>query len=406
MLTLDDFDFNGKTVFVRPDLNCPFDEKTGKIEKSERVAAHAKTIAELAGKNAKVAVFAHQGRKGDPDFLHLAQHARLLSEEMGNTPVLFVDDVCGEKAKSAIKSLQNGQILLLDNVRFLDDETTYEKTGQAQIISSLSGMYDYFVLDAFSVAHRAHASVVGFTEKPVIAGRVLQSELEALSKFKKPKKPFIAIFGGAKADDSILIMESWLASNKVSKILVGGVAGSLFILASGVELGASLEFMKEKKAIDFLPKAKELIQKYQKKIVFPKDVIVDKKGEARRKTTGSLPSRYPIVDIGPKTAAKYSKLISKAKTILINGPLGVYEQEQFASGTRAILSAITSSYAFSLAGGGHTLSAIDKFSSRSKFGYVSLSGKALIEYLAGQKLPGVELVESQKKPRRGALLIK
>lgn len=398
MLTLDDFDFSGKKTFIRPDLNCPFNEETKQIEKSERVVAHAKTIKELSDKGARVVVFAHQGRKGDPDFIHLGPHAKLLSAEIGK-PVVFVDDVCGEKAKSAIRALQNGQILLLDNVRFLEDETKYEKTGTSTLTTSLSGMYDCFVLDAFSVAHRAHASVVGFTEKPIIAGRVLAGELSALSKFRKPKRPFVAVFGGAKPDDSICIMENWLAQNKVSKILAGGVLGSLLILASGQELGASLAFLKEKKAIAFLPKAKELLEKYPKKILYPKDVYVDKKGEAKRKTIGSLPSRYPICDIGPKTSARYAKALSKAKTILINGPMGVYENDAFSGGTKAILAAITSSPAFSLAGGGHTISAIDKFSSRDKFGYVSLSGKALIEYLSGATLPGVQLVESQKGKR-------
>lgn len=399
MLTMDDFDFSGKTVFIRVDLNCPFNGETKQAEKSERVVAHAKTIKELSDKGAKVVIFAHQGRKGDPDFIHLGQHAKLLEGETGK-PVLFIDDVCGEKAKAAIKNCQNGQILLLDNVRFLDDETTYEKTGTSTLAASLSGMYDYFILDAFSVAHRAHASVVGFAEKPVIAGRVLQGELSALSKFKKPKKPFVAVFGGAKAGDSIGIMENWLAANKASKILAGGVPGSLFILASGVELGATLSFLQEKKAADFLSKAKELLAKYPKKIIFPKDVMVEKKGAAKRKTPGALPSSYPILDIGPKTSAKYAKILSKAKTILINGPMGVYEKEEFAAGTKAVLEAITASQAFSLAGGGHTISAIDKFSSREKFGYVSLSGKALMEYLSGQELPGVQLVEKQRKPRK------
>lgn len=393
---MDDFDFLGKTVFVRPDLNCPFDEAAKKIEKSERVVAHAKTIKELSEKGARVVVFAHQGRKGDPDFIHLDQHAKLLSSEIGKM-VLFVDDVCGEKAKAAIKSAKNGDIVLLDNVRFIDDETKYEKTGTSALTSSLSGLYDYFVLDAFSVAHRAHSSVVGFREKPAIAGRVLQGELEALSKFRKPKRPFIAVFGGSKPDDSLGIAENWLASGKVGKILAGGVLGNLLILASGVELGASLSFLQGKKALDFLPKAKELLQKYPKKIVFPKDVMVDRGGVPKRVTIGRLPSEFPILDIGPKTSAAFAKKIANAKTILINGPMGVYEKEQFADGTKSVLAAITSSGAYSLAGGGHTISAIDKYSSRGKFGYVSLSGKALIEYLSGSKLPGVEMVESQKK---------
>jgi len=394
---MDDFEFDGKTVFIRPDLNCPFNEETNQIEKSERVVAHARTIKELSGKNARVIVFAHQGRKGDLDFIHLDQHAKLLSAEIGK-PVLFVDDVCGEKAKTAIKNCQSGQIILINNARFLDDETKYDKNNNTPALTtSLSGMYDFFILDAFSVSHRAHASVVGFTEKPVIAGRVLQGELEALAKFKKPKKPFIAVFGGAKPVDSIGIMENWLSSGKVSKILAGGALGNLLLLASGVELGASLSFLQEKKAIDFLPKAKELLAKYPKKIIFPKDVMVEKKGAAKHLTPKRLPSDFPILDIGPKTAAAYGRKLAKAKTILINGPMGVYEKEAFSEGTKSILAAIASSGAFSLCGGGHTISAIDKYSSRSKFGYVSLSGKALIEYLSGQKLPGVELVESQKR---------
>jgi phosphoglycerate kinase len=250
------------------------------------------------------------------------------------------------------------------------------------------------VLDAFSAAHRAQASIVGFYKKPVVAGRVMERELTALNKLREPKHPSIFIFGGAKADDSIGIMEHLLSEGKMDYALTCGVPGELFILASGRELGKTLDFLKEKKALEHLPKARELLEKYKGKILFPQDVAVDAGGKRKEIAISSLPSKESIMDIGKETAKLYEAKIAGAATVMMNGPAGVYEQDEFAYGTRAILKAIEASKAFSVFGGGHTLSALDKFKiDKKRLGYVSLAGKALIEYLSGEELPGVKMLE-------------
>ncbi|MCX8194584.1 MAG: phosphoglycerate kinase [Candidatus Micrarchaeota archaeon] len=396
MKTIDGFDFSGKVVFVRVDLNSPVDQKTLKVEPSERIAAHAKTLRELSDKKAKVVVLAHQGRKGDYDCISLSQHALFLGSA-AKRPVRFIDDVCGEKAKSAIKSMQPGEILLLENVRFLEDEAKYktiEENANATIVRELSPLCDAFVLDGFSVAHRAQASVVGFYKKPVFAGRVMQRELEALNRLSSPAKPSVFVFGGAKPEDSIGIMQKWLSEGKIDHALTCGVLGELFILASGRELGATLDVLKEKKALDYLPTAKELLAKYKGKILFPKDVAVSVAGKRKELSIDKLPSGSTIGDIGRKTAAQYASLIKKARSVMVNGPAGIYEQKEFEYGTKAILKACQQSKAFSVMGGGHTISAIEKFKiSKKKLGYISLAGKALIEYLSGEELPGVKILK-------------
>ncbi|MFA4983027.1 MAG: phosphoglycerate kinase [Candidatus Micrarchaeia archaeon] len=395
MRTLDNYNFNGKTAFVRVDLNCPVDEKTLLVEPSERIAGHAKTVSELSGLGAKVVVLAHQGRKGDFDCISLSQHALLLGSEV-KKPVKFVDDTCGKKAKSAISALRNGEILLLENVRFLDDETKYKTIGEnanASLVRELSPLCDIFVLDAFSAAHRAQASIVGFCKKPVAAGRVMEREINALSRLSSPSHPMVFLMGGSKPEDSIGIMENWLSEGKVDKVLTSGVLGELFILASGQELGKTLDYLREKKTLEYLPTAKALLSKYEGKILFPEDVAVISGGKRTELPIGKLPSSESIVDIGKKTAARYSSELKGAKTILVNGPAGVYEKKESEYGTKTLLSAIEGSSAFSVLGGGHTLSALAKFKiNKEKLGYVSLAGKALIEYLSGEELPGVKIL--------------
>ena len=403
MLTLDSYNFKGKTAFVRVDLNSPVDEKTLAVEMGERISGHAETVRELSDLGARVVVLAHQGRKGDIDFISLSQHALLLGSEV-KKPVKFVDDVCGKKAKDRIRALKDGDILLLDNVRFLDDETKYKtipENANAKLVKELSPYCDVFVLDAFSAAHRAQASIVGFYKKPVVAGRVMERELAALNRLKEPQHPSVFIFGGAKPDDSIGIMENWLSEGKIDCALTCGVLGNLFVLASGQELGKTLDFLREKKALEYLPKARELLAKYPGKILFPKDVAVEAGGKRKELPISSLPSQDSIMDIGKKTVAIYTAKISGAKTVMMNGPAGVYEKDEFSHGTRALLQAIEKGKAFSVFGGGHTLSALEKFKiDKKRLGYVSLAGKALIEYLSGEELPGVKIVEDGS-PEKG-----
>lgn len=405
MLTLDSLDFEGKRVFVRVDLNSPYDEKTGSIEKSARLIAHCRTLSELCSKKAKVIVLAHQGRKGDPDCISLSQHAKLLQEEL-HRQVKFVADVCGPAAKEAISHLGNGKILLLENVRNLPDETkckTLEDAANTLLARELSSLCDIFVLDAFSVAHRPHASVVGFSSKPCVAGRVMQEELTALSKVKSPQRPLVFLFGGAKPDDSLGILETWLSDGKADVALASGVLGEFFVLASGRELGKTTEYLKSTKAIEKLSHVREIYEKYKDKIQIPSDFAVDENGTRKEISVCKLPCEFSILDIGKKTVRIYSKALREAKTIIINGPAGVYEKDEFSYGTKKLLKAAekaSSLGAFSLLGGGHTISALSKFKiKRKKLGYVSLSGKALIEYLSGEKLAGVELLQREQTPQ-------
>ncbi len=396
MKTLSDYDFKGKRVFVRPDLNCPYDEKTGKIEKSLRIIEHAKsTIRELSEKGAKVILLAHQGRRGDPDCISLKQHVKFLEEEIGKQ-VLFVPDTCGDKAKQAISSLKNGQILLLENVRFLEDETKYKTIPEyagSTLAKNLLPLCDAFVLDGFSVSHRAQASVVGFSSKPTFAGRVMEKELNALSKVKNPVHPCTFILGGAKPEDSISLLEYWLSSGKMDNALCGGILGSMLILSSGKSLGKTEDFLKEKGCLQYIPKLQELLKKYPGKIKFPQDIAYSQNGKRKECGIEKLPVQGEIFDIGKKTQEEFAGLINSSKTAVINGPVGVYEREEFCQGTKAVLQAIANSGSFSLAGGGHTLSAIGKFRiNKKKFSYISLAGKALIDYLSGHKLPGVEVL--------------
>ena len=402
MLTLDSIDFLGKRTFVRVDLNSPYDAKTGKIEKSPRLSAHCRTLKELASKNAKVVVLAHQGRKGDADCISLSQHAQMLSYEL-KRKVRFVPDICGSVAKDAISSLGNGQILLLDNVRLLDDEAKYktiEENANSLLVRELSPLCDIFVLDAFSVSHRHQASVVGFFSKPCVCGRVMQEELFALSKLKDPQRPLAFLFGGAKPDDSLGILESWLSEGKVDFALASGVLGELFVLAQGRELGKTTEYLQRTNAIAQLAHVREIYEKYKDKLLIPIDFAVDENGKRKELSVRLLPSPYPIQDIGKKTVSLYSKKLRMAKTILLNGPAGVYEREEFSYGTKKLLKAVEKASingSFSLLGGGHTLSALSKFKiKKKKLGYVSLSGKALIEYLSGCELPGVRLLQREQ----------
>ncbi|MCS7106249.1 MAG: phosphoglycerate kinase, partial [Candidatus Aenigmarchaeota archaeon] len=235
-LTLDDVQVANKTVLLRVDINVPYDVEKKQIQDSERIREHAKTIKELADKKAKVVILAHQGRKGDPDFIHLDQHAKLLSKYVGKE-VQFVDDIIGEKAISKIKGLKPGEILLLDNVRFLDEETEEKSSkdhAKSNLVKKLSKLADIFVNDAFSASHRSHASIVGFTEVlPSYAGRIMEKELKSEERALNPLGMNVFVLGGAKPDDCLNIMD-YIFKNKpgsIEKVLTCGTVGEIFLAA-------------------------------------------------------------------------------------------------------------------------------------------------------------------------------
>jgi phosphoglycerate kinase len=398
-LTLDDVKVKDKVVLVRVDFNSPVDPKTQKILEDTRIRAHAETtLKELVGKGAKTAVLAHQGRKGDPDFIPLKQHAEILGKILGK-PVKYVDDLYGEKAKDAIKKLKTGEILVLENVRTFAGETkegTPEEHAKTELVKNLEPLADLFVNDAFAAAHRAHASIIGFTAVlPSVAGRIMEKELKSLSKvLENPEKPCVFILGGAKADDSLEISKYVLDKAIANYVLTGGVVGQVFLAAKGANLGKpNMDFLQKKELTGLIPGIKTLMQKYPDEIKTPRDIAIEVNGKRKEISVDELPTEYSMFDIGAKTVEDYAKIIENAKSIVISGPMGVFENKQFSFGTKKILEEIADSKAFSLAGGGHTIAAIEEFGLTKKISYISTAGGALIEFLMGKKLLGVTALE-------------
>lgn len=405
-LTLDDFKVKDKVVLVRVDFNSEIDPNTKKVTSDVRIKAHAETtIKELAEKGAKTVILAHQGRKGDPDYTPLKQHAEILAKIL-KRPVQYVDDVYGDKAKAAIKALKSGEILVLENVRSFDGETkngTPEQHAKTELVQNLAPLADLFVNDAFAAAHRGHVSMVGFTAVlPSAAGRIMERELKSLSRaLEKPEKPCVYVMGGAKADDSLEISKYVLSNGIADYVVVGGVTSQLFLAAKGVDLGKkTMDFLAKKELTQFIPGIKELLAKYPEAVVLPVDVALDVNGKRKEIPVSKLPTEFSIFDIGAKTVENFGKLISKAKSIVVSGPMGVYENKEFNYGTKKVFEAIANSKAFSLAGGGNTIAAIEEYGLTKKIGYISTAGGALIEFLMGKKLPGVVALENAVKTKK------
>jgi phosphoglycerate kinase len=404
-LTLDDVEVKDKVVLVRVDFNSEIDPQTKRVTSDVRIRAHAETtIKELAEKGAKVVILAHQGRKGDPDFTPLKQHAEILAKIL-KCPVQYVDDVFGDKAKKAIKALKGGEILVLENVRSWDGETksgTPEQHAKTELVQNLAPLADLFVNDAFAAAHRGHVSMVGFTTVlPSAAGRIMERELKSLGRaLEKPEKPCVYVMGGAKADDSLEISKYVLSNGIADYVVVGGVTAQLFLVAKGVNLGKkNMNFLAKKELLGLVPGIQALIKQYSGKVLTPEDVALDVNGKRKEIPISKLPTEYSIFDIGAKTVEDYAKLISKAKSIVVSGPMGVYENKEFNYGTKKVFEAIANSKAFSLAGGGNTIAAIEEYGLTKKIGYISTAGGALIEFLMGKKLPGVVALENAVKKK-------
>lgn len=397
--TLDDFNFKAKTVLVRVDFNSPIDPETKKVLDYTRIRAHGKTtINDLVQKDAKTVVLAHQGRPGEPDFIPLKQHAEILSKILGK-PVKYVDDLFGEKAQKAIKEMKSGEILVLENVRTFADERkkgSPEEHAKSEFVKKLAPLADFFVNDAFAAAHRAHISIVGFTAVlPSVAGRIMERELKALKKvLEAPEKPCVFIMGGAKGDDSLEISRYVLKNNIADYVLTGGVIGHIFLAAKDVDLGKpNMQFLEKKELIDLVPGIKELMKEYPGAIVVPVDVAIDVENKRKEIAVDKLPTNNAIYDIGTETAEKFIELVHEAKSIVISGPMGVYENKEFMAGTKKVFEAAAASEAFSLVGGGHTVAAVEELGLADNISYVSTAGGALVEFLMGEHLPGVAALE-------------
>ena len=398
--TLDDFDFAGKTVLLRLDLNSPIDPKNGSFLDDRRFKSHKNTILELAGKKAKIICLAHQGRPGDPDFTTLEKHAKKLSEIVGLN-VKYVDSLLSAEVGDTAKKMGEGEVVLLENTRFYSEEVL-QRPPDAQattlIVQKLSKIADYYVNDGFAVAHRSQPTVVGFPMVlPSAMGRLMEKEYTTITDLlKNPKSPITFILGGTKADDGIKVMERALELNNCH-ILTGGLVANIFLAAKGYRLGEpNIEFIRGKKLSEQIDVAKELLDEYSDKIIVPKDVAVERNGGRHEIPVGDLPTNDRISDIGSETIESYVKIIGESNTIFANGALGIFEKKDFAKGTESIIKSIANSSGFSVIGGGHTVAAAHSLKVGDKINHISSGGGACVNLLAGYRLPAIEALKSSE----------
>lgn len=377
----------GKTVILRTDYNVPINKQTGAIEDDLRIKSSLPTIQELLEKGAKIIILTHLGRpKGEVnEELRLTKIQQHLSQLL-NLPVQKTNDVFGPDTETKISALQPGQILLIENIRFHKGE----KENSSELVQQIAQHGDIYINDAFGTAHRNHASTFGITQKlPSYAGKLMEKEITALAPLIKGniEKPLTMIFGGAKIDTKIGVIENFL--DKADYILVGGGLANTFLAAQGLPVGDSLY------EADKLELAKSLIDRAQGKIILPIDLItakeITKDAESEVKTPTNILSDDKILDIGPESAQKFTQIIQNSKTVIWNGPLGLYEFPQFKNGTEQVAKALANSQAKSIIGGGDSADAIKQFGiPENQFSHISTGGGACIEYLAGTPLDAIE----------------
>ncbi|HEV8594694.1 MAG TPA: phosphoglycerate kinase [Thermoplasmata archaeon] len=409
-LSLDDVDLVGKTVLVRVDINSPLDPKTGRILSDARIREHLATLRDL--REAKVAILAHQGRAGKDDCVPLDSHAERMASLLSR-PVRYVDSLIGKTAQEAIKSLRPGEVIVLENTRFYAEEEALadkpiEKMAKSHLVRRLAPLANYFVLDAFAAAHRAQPSLVGFCEAlPTLAGRVVERELKMLTRaLTSEDRPKLAIFGGIKADDSLAVTAHMLEKGTVDHVLATGGVALLFLDAQGVDLGKPTRAVLEKEIEDYgsqVHAAKAVLARFGSRIELPKDLALNADGRRMEVPVRELPAAHPIADIGLETIGHFATLIAQARTIIMNGPAGVFELEPFAIGTRELFTAVAESKAFTVIGGGHTVAVAEALGLEDEFDHVSTGGGALINFLAGRPLPLVDALRRSKAKFRGNL---
>ncbi len=383
-LGLSDLDVSGKRVLVRVDFNVPMQD--GRITDETRITSALPTLMELINRDAKVILVTHMGRPaGRTPKFSTAPIADALSKRLGRR-VAHVGDCIGEAVKNAVASLQTGDVLLLENIRFYAEETA----NDAEFARELAAYADVYVNDAFGTAHRAHASTEGVTHylNPCAAGLLMAREIYYLSTtFDNPERPYVAILGGAKISDKITLIENLLGN--VDSLLIGGGMAYTFFAAMGLPVGDSLV---ETEKLDV---AKSLIEqdRFANTVILPLDNVVGRafhaETESRIAYSGHIPDGWQGMDIGSQTVDAFGEAIAAAKTVVWNGPLGVYEFEQFAQGTIAIAKHIAASNAMSIIGGGDCVAAVQQAGVADKMTHISTGGGASLEFLEGKPLPGI-----------------
>jgi len=406
---IDDFDYAGKTVLLRVDINSPIDRQTKKIVNENRIRKSIPTIRKILDKKAKLVIIAHQGDTLDyENLIPLAEHAEKISDLLGD-PVTYVDDPCGPAAREAVRRLGEGEAVLLGNLRYLSEEVSTfenavklepEEMGSTYLVRSLAPLCDYYVNDAFAAAHRNAPSMVAFQQLlPTAAGDLMKAELEALDRvMEHPEPPCVFVLGGAKISDAFGMMEQVLDSGRADRILTGGITGEIMLLARGLRLGEKTErFISDRGLNVFIGEAQRYLKKWPEKILSPLDLAFESGGRRCEMDVADLPAEEMFMDIGERTIGYYTKELSRAKTIFVNGPMGVYENDLFENGTKQIWEAIASSSAYSLVGGGDTVSAAQRFIDTADISYVCTAGGAMVRYLSGKELPLIKAMKTAMK---------
>lgn len=400
--TLDEFDLKGKTVLCRVDMNQPVDKTTGTLKSTQRIEACSKTLKEISDAGAKLVVMCHQGSDIEyKNFYNTKPHAAVLSRLLGKE-VKWIDDVCGPAAREAIKALKEGDILLLDNVRYMGEEQTlfeqklllsHEEQAKTIVVEKLAPLADLYVCDAFAAAHRDQPTLCGFEQVlPSAMGRLFEEEYCVVSELmENPARPCVFVLGGAKISDAFIMMETVLGNGSADKILTGGLVGNILLAAKGEEIGrGSMDFILKSNYGEYIDVARDILAKYEDKLVLPEDLAYVEAGERKECVLGSVPPEIGALDIGSRTIARYEEEIGKAATVFVNGPMGVFEEAPTEAGTKAVFEALANTKAYTVVGGGDSVTAAKKYKVTDKLGYVCTGGGALIRFLTGEELPVVK----------------
>jgi phosphoglycerate kinase len=397
--SLNDLVTEGRTALLRLDLNSPIDPSTHLILDDKRFREHIPTIQALRG--SRLVILTHQSRPGKKDFTTLEAHAEKLGKLVGR-PVRYVDDIFGQCAREAVRSLREGEIVMLENVRFNAEENlklSPEEAKKTHLVRRLSKMADFFVNDAFGTAHRSQPTMVGLPlAMRSVAGLLMEKEVTTLSKvLSGAPKPVTMVLGGTKVDDSISVAEHVLTHGIADRVVAIGVVANVFLIAAGYEIGKPstqlIHHLKYNKEVD---RARALLASHREQVILPDWVAVKEGSKRAEYPVSAIPADAPVLDAGMDAIEVLKGVLKSSGTVVFNGPAGVFEDGDFATGTYELLKAASQTQ-FSVVGGGHTAAVVEKLGMEKNFTHISTGGGACIEFLTGRKLPAVEALEESKR---------
>jgi len=387
------------TVLLRVDLNSPIDPSSNQILDDKRFREHLPTVQALD--DARLVILTHQSRPGKKDYTTLEAHAAKFERLLGR-PVTYVDDVFGRCARDAIRGAKRGDVLMLENLRFAAEENLTLKPEEAKktiLVRKLAAMADFYVNDAFGTAHRSQPSIVGLPLLlPSVAGLLMEKEVANLSRvFTGAPRPVTFVLGGTKVDDSIAVAENVLLHGTADRVIVVGVVGNVFLLAAGYDIGRpSARLIDDLGYRGEIERARDLLKTYRDRILMPHSVAIREDGGRAEYPVDAVPEDAQVLDIGSESIDHLTEAVSASGTVVVNGPAGLFEEEQFAVGTFDLLRA-ASTVEFSVVGGGHSGAAIERLGIEDRFTHISTGGGAAIEFLTGKKMPALEALEMSKK---------